>query len=283
MNFVIIDGHHLLFRMFYGIQSKIQSKDGMLINAVLGFLSAIIKYIKYYEPKYFLVVFDSEKPNYRIEIEKDYKRNRQSDFSNISDNENPFLQLPMIKEILELLKIKYCEIDGFETDDVIASYANKYDTVQKYIISGDSDLLQLVNQDTIIFMDRGDKSITYDDNMVFDKFKISPQKIVDYKALIGDKSDNIIGLAGIGPKTAVNLINEFECIENMIEFSYKIKPQTLRKKIEEGSKTLNKNKLLIKLCFSVPLSFNLNDLKIDSATFHDIKATDILRENQYIL
>lgn len=280
--FVIIDGHHLLFRMFYGIPSRIRTKDGILINAVIGFISAILKYIKTHEPQYLIVVFDSEKPNYRSEIEKDYKGNRQSNFSNVCDDDNPFLQLTIIQKILDILAIKYCEIDGFETDDVIASYAAKYDEMQKYIISGDSDLLQLVNRNTIVFMDRGEKSITYNENMVLNKFQVSPPKIVDYKALVGDKSDNISGLAGIGPKTAVNLINQFGCIENIIKQSCEITPQSLREKIENGSNILSKNKYLISLCSDVPLNLNIADLIIDYTAFLATKTMDILRENKYV-
>lgn len=279
--FVIIDGHNLLYRMFFGIQSNIRSTDGIRINAVLGFISSIIKYIKCYEPKYFIVIFDSEQPNYRSEIEKEYKGNRQFDFYHSLDD-NLFLQLPIIKEILDILDMKHCEIDGYEADDVIASYANKYDTVQKCIVSGDSDLLQLVNPNTVVFMDRGKKSITYNEEMIVNRFKISPKKITDYKALIGDKSDNISGLFGIGPKTAVNLINAFGCIENMIELSHNIVPQTLRKKIEKGCKTLCKNKLLITLRTDAPLIFDIDDLMIDHLSFIDKKAMDILREYQYI-
>ncbi|MDD3094512.1 MAG: 5'-3' exonuclease H3TH domain-containing protein [Bacilli bacterium] len=280
--FIIVDGHNLLCRMFFGIQSNIRSTDGMRINAVLGFISSIIKYIKCYEPKYFIVIFDSEQPNYRSEIEKDYKGNRQLDSSESTDDENPFIQLPMIKEILDLLDIKHCEVDGFEADDAIASYANKYDTMQKYIVSGDSDFLQLVDPNTIVFMDRGKKSITYDEKMVFSRFKILPERIVDYKALIGDKSDNISGLFGIGPKTAVNLINTFGCIENIIELSHNIVPKTLCEKIYKGSKTLCKNKFLITLRTDAPLIFNIDDLMIDHLSFIDKKAMDIFREYQYI-
>lgn len=280
--FVIIDGHHLLFRMFYGMPPRIRTKDGILINAVIGFVGAIIKYIKSYKPQYFLVVFDSKRPNFRSEFEDDYKGNRKLDFSNVSNDENPFIQLDIIKKILDNLSIQYCEIEGFETDDVIASYTNKYDEIQKYIISGDSDLLQLVNQQTIVFMDRGKKSIIYDESMVIDKFQVNPSKIIDYKALIGDKTDNIKGLSGIGSKTAVKLLEQFGCIENIVRLSYNIMPKSLRYKIESGSEILYRNKNLIKLHTDAPLKFTLDELTIEPYDYFERKTMDILRENKYL-
>lgn len=281
-DFLIIDGHHLLFRMFYGVQSKLRSKDGILINAVLGFIGTILKYIKHFKPKYIIVIFDSNKPSFRKKIDEYYKGNRQSDYSAFNDDENPFIQLPIIKELLNKLNIKYCEIDGFEADDIIAAYSRKYHCTSKCIISGDTDLLQLIDDTTILYMDRGKKTIIYDEKNVIDKFNVNPIQIVDYKALVGDKSDNISGIFGVGPKTAAKLINNYHCVENIISSINEIKPEGLQKKIENNTELVLRNKKLIMLNSKAPLIFEIKELEIDHTIYNNLTGINVLKENLYL-
>ncbi|MDF2874647.1 MAG: polymerase [Sporomusa sp.] len=279
---VLVDGHNLLFRMFYGVPARMRSRDGKLLNAVIGFMGAILKYIKVFESDYFLIIFDSEQPTRRNAEYEEYKKNRQSDFKNIEDDENPFIQLDIIKNLLDLLHIKYCEIDGYETDDVIASYVHKYPEIQSYIISADTDMLQLVNDNAALFIDRGKNSVLFDKTKVVEKYNVKPENIIDYKALVGDKSDNISGIFGIGHKTAAKLINNYGNIESIIDTLASINPDSLKKRIETNIEILKLNKSIIKLDNSVELSIELEKLKIDYKEYAGSKTIEILKENEYI-
>jgi DNA polymerase I len=279
---VIVDGHNLLFRMFYGVPARMRSKDGKLVNGVIGFIGGILKYIRMFEPDYFLVIFDSEQPCYRNAMYHEYKANRQSDFGNVEDDENPFVQLNIIKNVLDILCIKYCEIDGFETDDVIASYLSRYLELQSYVISWDSDLLQLVNDNTFVFMDRGKNSILFDKAKIVGKFGISADNIIDYKSLVGDKTDNISGVPGIGSKTAVKLISNYGNIETISNSLAQIYPDSLRSKIRNNLELLRLNKSIITLRNNVDLPIKREDLKISLNTYSGIKTIGILKDNNYI-
>ena len=268
--------------MFYGVPARMRSKDGKLLNAVIGFMGAILRYIQLFKSDYFLIIFDSEQPTFRNYEYKEYKKNRQTDFKNIENDENPFVQLDIIKELLDLLHIKYCEIGGYETDDIIASYIQKYPEIESYIISADTDMLQLVNDKVSLFVDRGKNSVLYDKNKVLEKYNIKPENIIDYKALVGDKSDNISGIFGIGNKTAAKLINNYGSIESIINSLKIINPDSLKKKIETNINKLIFNKSLVKLYSNLNLPISLHNLKIDYKEFYNKKTIEILKINDYI-
>ena len=180
------------------------------------------------------------------------------------------------------MHIKYCEIGGYETDDIIASYIQKYPAIESYIISADTDMLQLVNDKVSLFVDRGKNSVLYDKNKVLEKYNIKPENIIDYKALVGDKSDNISGIFGIGNKTATKLINNYGSIESIINSLDLINPDLLKKKIETNKNKLIFNKSLIKFYSNLNLPISINNLKIDYKEFYNKKTIEILKINNYI-
>jgi len=216
---MIIDGNSILNRAFYGLQGRylLQTTDGLYTNAVYGFLNILFKYMEEEKPEYICVAFDLKAPTFR-HIEYDmYKADRKGMPEELA------VQVPVIKEVLDAMSIERMEKEGFEADDIIGSvslYAEEkgFETV---IITGDRDALQLASQNTRIKIPstKSGKTETneYNYDAVKRKYEVSPIQLIDVKGLMGDKSDNIPGVTGIGEKTALNLIKEFNSIEELYE------------------------------------------------------------------
>ena len=201
---LLVDGHNLLFKAFYGIPEKLLP-NGRPIQGITGFIGILTKIIKLIEPTHILVVFDPDEKPSRADLFAPYKQNRQ-DFSGKADRENPFSQLDDIKRGLDSLQVKYIEQPGYEADDMIASYALQTPS-EVIIASSDTDFLQLICHRITVFCYRSKKSILYTETEVQERYGILPSKFLEYKALIGDKTDNIDGVRGVGPKNAVKVLN----------------------------------------------------------------------------
>jgi DNA polymerase I len=201
---LLIDGHNLLFKAFFGIPEKLNA-EGKCVHGVFGFISMTVNIIRKTTPTHVLVVFDPEETPSRTETYAPYKSNRK-DYSSLPDNENPFTQLKSIKKGLDAIGIKFCEQSGAEADDLIASYTGLPD-FQTVIVSSDTDFFQLVNRQTIVYHYHSRNPVFYNIEAVTAKFGIPPARYLEYKALVGDKSDNISGVRGIGPKNALKVLN----------------------------------------------------------------------------
>jgi len=204
---LIIDGHNLLFRMFYGIPTPIKNTEGREMKGVIGFISSIFKYINLFSPSKVVVVFDSETSiGDKLDLYDDYKQNRKIFTDEMTDEENPFAEISSIFTCLEFLNIPYIEANGCEADDYIASLINKLDdNVKKIVISTDNDFHQLVNEDTYLY--NPSSKILYDWDKVYQKLHVYPNQVVEYKSLVGDASDNISGVKSIGKKTAEKILS----------------------------------------------------------------------------
>lgn len=213
---VLIDGHNMLFRMFYGIPTPIKNSKGKDIRGLIGFIGSLKKIIDEFKPYSLYVIFDSETSrNSNLEIDREYKANR-IDYSNIAEEENPFSQLLLIKKALDYLDISYLEVENDETDDLIASIVSKPTNEYQYIIvSTDSDFIQLIDKNVFLYVPRGKKSILYNKEEIIKKYNIIPEKYVIFKALVGDKSDNIKGVKGIGNITAAKIL-KYKSIQEFI-------------------------------------------------------------------
>lgn len=211
---LIIDGHNLLFRMFYGIPSSIKNSKGKEIKGLVGFLGSIKKFIKEFNPYTIIVVFDSESSTYsNKKLDSEYKSNRQ-DYSMVPEDKNPFSILPSIKKALDYLEIPNAEVINNEADDYIASLTN-YNLYEYIIISTDTDFIQLINDNIYLYIPRGKKSILYTKDKVYEKYNIYPSQYILYKSLIGDKSDNIKGVKKIGKITTAKIL-QYKTINNYI-------------------------------------------------------------------
>lgn len=257
---LIVDGHNLLFQMFYGMPARIVCNDGKPIQGVVGFVGALLKIIKMTAPSHVVVLFDGEHENFRATLNPDYKKNR-IDYSNVEEIDNPFSQLPYIFNALKILNIVHFEENKYEVDDVIASYVYRYGKEIEIIISSfDSDYFQLVNDNVSVLRYRGKNTVICDENYVFKRFGILPELYADFKALTGDSADNIKGAEQIGNKTAMKLINEFGSLENIISHSACILRDRIKNSILANEQLLINNYKLIKLNDIGKIPFTLNEL-----------------------
>lgn len=274
---VLVDGHNLLFRSFYGIPARIPGKDGKPIHGVVGFVGTLLKVANRLKPTHLLVVFDSESGSFRRQKEDGYKKDRIKDWSEFPDEENPFSQLSGIYQALDHMTWKYCEVEGVEADDVIASYAREISSKHEvFIVSTDSDLLQLVNDRVTLFYPRGKASVLYTPEKVREKYGIHPQQIPEFKALVGDKTDNIEGVPGIGPKTAAKLLGQFESVSKLCDCASMV-PGNLGIKINKFRDKILRNRALIKLDQELDLPFSINEIKIQRDSWNR-KTMSVLRE-----
>lgn len=245
---LLIDGHNLLFQMFFGMPNKILGTNGRCIEGIWGFTGALLKIIKKVEPTHILVIFDGEQELNHQKEDSLYKRNRLN-YKNVADNKNPFSIFTDIKNVLTELKISYFETTyGFETDDYIKEYCKNYEKEYEIIISSlDYDYISLINDHVSLLTYRGSSSTIYNPEKVLSKWKVKPEFFVDYKALVGDPSDSIAGIPRIGPKTAALLIQEYGHVENILKKKDQIKKENIRLTLEIFENDLLHNLKLIKL------------------------------------
>ncbi len=244
---LLIDGHNLLFQMFYGMPNRILGKDGTPIQGVIGFVGAVNRLITMVAPDRVAVLFDREQPNPRQELLPQYKANR-ADYSQVSEAENPFSQLPDIYRALTYMGIAHTEVAVWETDDAMAAYCIKYaGRYSLWISSYDSDLFQLVRPDVQIIRYRGRASTVWDEGSVAARFGVAPEQYPAYKALVGDPSDNIPGIFGVGPKTAAALLGQFGSLEALLAHPEEITRPKIREQVLENRAALRDAYRVIRL------------------------------------
>lgn len=244
---LLVDGSNLLFQMFYGMPARIFNKNGKAIHGTIGFVGALLKILKLTTPTHVAVLFDGEHENERASLNADYKANR-IDYTNVQESENPFSQLCDIYAALDHLKIKHAETTTCETDDWMAAYALQFgNTAQVVICSFDSDFFQLITENVSVLRYRGAKTTIFTPNSIQNKFGIDPSQYADFKALVGDASDNIKGAEKIGPKTAAFLLNKYGNLQNVITNAATIERKAVRESVEKNAEKLSTNYKLIKL------------------------------------
>ena len=209
---LVVDGNSVLYRGFYALP-LLSNRDGLYTNAVYGFLNIFIKAIKDISPTHVVVAFDYGKKTFRNELFSEYKITRKKTPDEL------IMQFPIIKEVLSSMKIKYIEIEGFEGDDIIGSISKKFKDVQTIVLSGDRDTFQLIDDTTkILYSKKGVKDVElYDKDFLMEQKGITPSQVVDVKALMGDVSDNIPGVAGIGEISAYKLVKEYGSLDKIYE------------------------------------------------------------------
>ena len=257
---LLVDGHCLLFQMFYGMPARIYGKDGRAIQGTLGFVGALRKMIALTHPTHVAVIFDGEVHNPRTDLDADYKANRE-DFSQVDEQDNPFSQLPDIYSALDVMGISHTETTDCETDDVLASYAKAYGNDFDIVIaSQDSDFFQLISDKVSVLRYRGERSVLCDPAYIQTKYGIRADQYADFKSLIGDGSDNIKGIPGVGPKTAAALIGQFGTLEALLSHAAQIVKPRLRESIVQNVDRLQLNHRLIALDGSAAIPFPMGQL-----------------------
>lgn len=262
---VIIDGNSLMNRAYYAIQRPMMTKDGMYTQGIFGFLNMLSKIIKDYEPTHIAVAFDRKAPTFRHLEYDEYKAGRKKMPPELA------MEFPVLKDILAAMNIHMLEIDGFEADDILGtvSKAAEEDGIKPYIITGDKDAFQLASdKTTVIFTKRGTSEFdAYDEKAVYEKYGFSPQQFIDFKGLMGDQSDNIPGIPGVGEKTATKLILEYGSVENLIASVDGMKKSKLKEKIEENAQLAVMSKRLATICRDIPIEIDFDAMKYEEPDY----------------
>lgn len=270
---LLVDGSNLLFQMFYGMPARIVNSKGRAIQGTLGFVGALLKIIKMVKPTHIAVLFDGESTNPRYSLDADYKANRP-DYSETPEEETPFSQLPDIFSALKFLGIPFTETTLCETDDWVSGYVHTYGNSCKIVISSfDSDYFQLVSENVSVLRYKGEKTQICTPSYVKEKFGVNPCQYADFKCLVGDTSDNIKGAPKVGPKTAKELILQFDSLENILQNCNEISKPATKASIIESQDRLKLNYKLIKLLDYKPLPFELSELKY---TYQGQTTTEVL-------
>ena len=288
---LLIDGNSIMNRAFYGIMSSkmLTTENGKYTNALYGFLSILFKNLEEVDPNYILVAFDSKTgANVRKQKYEGYKKNRHKMPDELAE------QMPEIKDILKAMNINFLEMENYEGDDILGSCAKQFSNsdVKAYILSGDRDLFQLIDENIVVRIPRTKMGKTeteiYDLNKVIEEYEMSPAGLIELKALMGDSSDEIPGVPGVGPKTATDLLKEYKTVEDLykaVELDTnceKFKPK-LREKLIENKNLAEISKEIGKINVEAELPLNLEDLKIKEWDREEvIKLFKYYRFNRFI-
>jgi DNA polymerase-1 len=273
---IVIDGNALIHRSFHALPPTMTTKKGEMVNAVYGFTTALLKAIKEFKPEYVALTLDKKGPTFRHEEYKEYKATR------VKAADELYEQIPKVKEVVKAFNIPIFEVSGLEADDLIGTIANKVDgKVEKIILTGDLDTLQLVNEHTKVYtMSRGiSDSVTYDKAAVKDRFGLTPDQMIDYKALRGDPSDNIPGVRGIGEKTATDLLKEFKTLDGVYKYveSPKSKVQShIKPRTVELLGQYKKDAYLSKKLATIKCDAKI-DFKLEDALFSDFNKGEVVK------
>lgn len=266
---VLIDGHSILNRAFYGLPVMTTSK-GEYTNAVLGFLNILFKILEEEKPDYLTVAFDTHYPTFRHEMFKEYKGTRKG----MPDELHA--QVPVIKEVLKAMKIKVIEKPGIEADDILGTLAVKAEVAgdQVSVISGDRDLLQLATDRIKIRIPKTKRTGTeiedYLADDVYQTYHVTPKQFIDLKGLMGDSSDNIPGVPGIGEKTASKLIETYQSMENIYEHIDEMPPGKVTNSLKENRELAFMSKVLATIKVDCELDFDIEEATLGNLYNEDV-------------
>ena len=254
---ILLDGNSLSYRAFYAMPA-LKNKKGLYTNSVYGFTLMLERILEDTKPKYALVAFDKGKETFRHKSYEAYKGTRDKTPTELVE------QFGYVRELIESYGIKYEEHLDYEADDIIGSYAKIAEKagLEVIIVSGDKDLTQLASDNiTVYYTKRGVTEIDYyTPEFINEKYGLTPQQIIDMKGLMGDKSDNIPGIPGVGEKTAIKLLTEYENVENVLENIDNISGKKLKERLTEGKEDAILSKKLATIFTDVPVDNKIEDL-----------------------
>ncbi|WBW95882.1 DNA polymerase I [Oceanirhabdus sp. W0125-5] len=257
---VILDCNSLMYRAFYGLP-PLTNSEGLTTNAIYGISTMLFKIKEEFEPKYIAAAFDRKAPTFRHIEYKEYKAGRKKMPPELAE------QIPYIKEFLENFGAAKFEIDGFEADDIIGTIARKAESEGKevYIVTGDKDALQLASDNIKVVINK--KGMTqvevYDRERIIQDIGVTPTEFIDVKGLMGDKSDNIPGVPGVGEKTAIKLIQEYHTVENILENLDKVKAKKLNENLTNYAEQAIFSKKLATINTEVPIGFTMDEMDFE--------------------
>ena len=261
---ILIDGNNLLFRSYYATAYRgpiLRNSKGFPTNGLYGFINMLNKIISEENPSYMMIAFDKGK-TFRHEKYEGYKDGRRETPDELK------MQFPVAKELAKAMGIPCFEIDNYEADDIIGTFAKEVDENEDFIstiISSDKDLLQLISKDNEVKLLKTNDYIRMDEKTFVETYGFTPDKMIDLKGLMGDASDNIPGVKGIGEKTAIKLLQDYGTIENLYDHIEEIKGKT-KEKLIEGKESAFFSKEIATIYKDVPIDKDLNKIKYNGAT-----------------
>ena len=279
-HFYLIDGSGYIFRAYYALPPLSRKSDGLPTGAVSGFCNMLYKLLEEAKsdknknmPTHFAVIFDSARKNFRNEIYKDYKANRSE------APEDLIPQFDYIRKSVEAFNLPSIELINYEADDLIATYADQIlkENAKVTIVSSDKDLMQLYRKNIRIYDPMKNKFISNED--IIDKFGVIPEKVIDVQALAGDSSDNVPGVPGIGVKTAAELINQYDNLDNLFKNLNQIKQNKRRETLLENRGKAIISKKLVTLKKDVPIKNKISEFKLKN--INKEKLYNFLREMEF--
>lgn len=278
MNLVLIDGNSLLHRAYHALPKVFTNSAGQPTGAVYGFASMLLKVIEDLRPDYLAVAFDEKGPTFRHAQYVDYKKGRPEMDSEL------VAQVPLVRQLLTELQVPFFSLQGYEGDDIIASLNQqaglpatpKHSYLKTYIVTGDLDMLQLVDQDTFVYAPKKgiSETITYDPQVVKETQGLNPWQITDYKGLRGDASDRIPGVKGIGEKTARALLQKFNTLEEIYQNLGEVEP-AVAKKLAEDAEAAALSKKLATVAPDAPITLELDQCRFRAKD--KVKMAEVLR------
>ncbi|MGI6210992.1 MAG: DNA polymerase I [Anaerovoracaceae bacterium] len=258
---VVIDGNSLINRAYYAMQRPMITKKGFYTQAIFGFINMLNKILREYEPEYMVVCWDRKTPTFRHEAYDEYKAGRRKMPPELA------MEIPKMKEILSAMNIDCEELDRYEADDLIGTISRVAEErgLSPLIITGDRDALQLASEKTSVLITK--KGISefelYDDQKMKERYELTPEQFIDLKGLMGDKSDNIPGIPGVGEKTGIKLLKQFGSLENVVTQSDQIKNAKLRQKVKDNAQTALMSKKLATIDRNAPIDVDLDACRLD--------------------
>ena len=263
---IIIDGNSIINRAFYALPDMSNS-EGLKTNAIFGFVRMMFKIIEDYQPTHMSVAFDKKAPTFRHKQYADYKAGRKKMPDELAQ------QLQPLKDLLDKFNINRLELEGYEADDLIGTVARlgEENDFKVYIVTGDKDAIQLAShKTTTLITKKGVGEVEeYNYDSVLERYEMTPTQFIDLKGLMGDKSDNIPGVPGVGEKTGIKLLKQYSNIENLIEHTDELKG-SIKKKIEENKDLALMSKELATIITNVPIEVKLEDLEYGDYNKDDV-------------
>ncbi|TMN21146.1 DNA polymerase I [Lentibacillus cibarius] len=254
---VLIDGNSVIYRAFFALP-LLNNDKGVYTNAVYGFTNMLLKILEDEQPTHLLVAFDAGKTTFRHETYQEYKGGRQKTPPELSE------QIPLLKEVLDAFQVSHYQLDLYEADDIIGTLSKQAQEKgwEVTVISGDKDLLQLVSdQVTVNLTKKGISDIEpYTPSYMKEKMAIAPEQIIDLKALMGDNSDNIPGVPGVGEKTAQKLLNQFETVDNVYDHIDEVSGEKLKEKLQNHKEEAFMSKQLVTIDRDSPIEVSIADI-----------------------
>lgn len=274
---VIIDGNSLINRAYYAMQRPMITREGIYTQGIYGFLNMLTKIREDYKPGYLTVAFDLKAPTFRHLEYTEYKAGRKPMPPELA------MQMPLLKEILQAMNIPILEMEGFEADDIIGTVARLAEELEMepLIVTGDKDALQLATDKTKVLITK--KGVTefelFDHDKMLERYNLTPAQFIDLKGLMGDSSDNIPGIPGVGEKTGIKLLQQFGSIDNMLANTEQIAKESLRNKVEENAQLALMSKQLATINRYVPVEFKFESLKEEEPDYD--KLIEIYRKLEF--